>query len=104
METDVRRESAKLDRKQVAQLLKRGPEGFHQDIAEFTGHLKTITDSLDSLLHEYPLLIMSEANVTIEFNMGNDPVCKCILGFTPHDKAEAETEERIKAEEQSMEL
>lgn len=86
MEQEVKREATKLDRKQVGRLLKRGPDGFKQDLMEFTKHLQTIAESIDSLIKEYPLLIMAEANLRLEFNLGSDPVCKCLFGFTPHDK------------------
>ena len=59
----------KLDVEQVKELLKRGPGGFIQDATEFSVHLRTITDSIDSLLQEYPLLIMANAKIRITFDI-----------------------------------
>ena len=81
MESEVRRGKIEVGMKQVTQTLARGPEGLAHDIAEFTEHLKTISESIDSLMQEYPMLMMSEASVTIEFHMGDRLLGKIISGF-----------------------
>lgn len=88
MESEVRRGEVSLSMKQAMQALVRGPEGLAHDIAEFTGHLKTISESIDSLMHEYPMLMMGEASVTIEFHMGDHSLCKIITGFTEQEVAD----------------
>lgn len=88
MESEVRSGKTELNPIQVAQALVRGPEGLAHDIAEFTGHLKTISESIDSLMHEYPMLMISEASVTIEFRMGDRLLGKIITGFTNKEVAD----------------
>lgn len=86
MESEVRRGKTELSVIQVAQALARGPEGLAHDIAEFTGHLKTISESIDSLMHEYPILMMGGASVTIEFHMDNHLLCQITTGFTDKEQ------------------
>lgn len=88
MESEVRRGKTELSMKQAMQALVRGPEGLAHDIAEFTGHLKTISESIDSLMHEYPMLMMGEASVTIEFHMGDHLLGKIISGFRNQEVAD----------------
>lgn len=88
MESEVRRGKTQVDMKQIMQALVRGPEGLAHDIAEFTGHLKTISESIDSLMREYPMLMIGEASVTIEFRMGDHSLCKIITGFTDQEVAD----------------
>jgi hypothetical protein len=89
MEVNIK-EVAKIEKEQVVQLMKRGPKGFKQDINEFERHLRTISESIDSLLCEYPLLLLANANVSLKFNLGDSPICECILGFTAENEAQSE--------------
>ena len=88
MESEVRRGKTELSMKQAMQALARGPEGLAHDIAEFTGHLKTISESIDSLMQEYPTLMLGEASVTIEFRMQDHSLCKIITGFQEQEVEE----------------
>ena len=67
---------------EIKKLIARGPNGFAQDVKEFCKHLETFRDNIDSLLQEYPMLMVFDANIKITFSIRGDEIASYELGFS----------------------